>query len=333
MALDPQIEVILGLAKKANLPEVWQLTPDQGREQYLTRVNKLKFSEPIFHAEDRRIAGPGSHIALRIYTPRELKTGEKLPVLMWFHGGGFVIGSLETHDSVCRMLANRADCIVVSVDYRLAPEAKFPAAVEDCEAALKWVALHAVEFGGDSNCIAVGGDSAGANLATVIAILARDAAHPKLAFQLLLYPCVAPEPETASHHKFKEGYVLSRNSITWFYKQYLRSGKDVNDFRFAPLVHDDLAGLPPSLIIVAGYDPLRDEGIEYARKLIEAGNRVQLSNYEGMVHGFYLMGGVVDAARRAVDESAQAMCEAFDGVRGIDRKISKNNVKQGRQMT
>ncbi len=120
-------------------------------------------------------------------------------------------------------------------------------------------------------------------------ILARDAAHPKLVFQLLIYPCVAPEPETPSHHKFKEGYVLSRNSITWFYKQYLRSGKDVNDFRFAPLLLDDLSGLPPALVIVAGYDPLRDEGIEYARKLIEAGNRVKLSNYEGMVHGFYLM--------------------------------------------
>lgn len=323
MALDPQVEILLGLARKANLPEVWQLTPDQGREQYLARVNKLKFSETIFRAEDRRIAGPGSDIALRIYTPREIKTGEKLPVLVWLHGGGFVIGSLETHDSVCRMLANQADCIVVAVDYRLAPESKFPAAVEDCQAALKWVALHAVEFGGDASCIAVGGDSAGANLATVIAILARDAAHPKLAFQLLIYPCTAPEPETASHHKFKEGYVLSRNSITWFYRQYLRSGKDVKDFRFAPLVHDDLSGLPPSLIIVAGYDPLRDEGIEYARKLIEAGNRVRLSNYEGMVHGFYLMGGAVDAARRAVAESAEAMRETFDGVRGIDRKLAK----------
>jgi acetyl esterase len=323
MALDPQVEIILGLAKKANLPEIWQLTPDQGREQYLMRVNKLKFNEPIFRTEDRRIAGPGSHIPIRIYTPSEIKTGEKLPVLMWFHGGGFVIGSLETHDSVCRMLANQADCIVVAVDYRLAPESKFPAAVEDCEAALKWVALHAVEFGGDSSCIAVGGDSAGANLATVIAILARDAAHPKLAFQLLIYPCTAPEPETASHHKFKEGYVLSRNSITWFYRQYLRSGKDVKDFRFAPLILDDLSGLPPALIIVAGYDPLRDEGIEYAKKLIEAGNRVQLSNYQGMVHGFYLMGGAVDAARRAVTESAEAMRETFDSVRGIDRKLSK----------
>ena len=278
MALDPQIEILLGLAKKANLPEVWQLTPDQGREQYLTRVNKLKFGEPIFRTEDRRIPGPGSDIPIRIYTPRELKTAEKLPVLMWFHGGGFVIGSLETHDSVCRMLANKAECIVVSVDYRLAPESRFPAAVEDSQAALKWVALHAVEFGGNASCMAVGGDSAGANLATVMAILARDAAHPKLVFQLLIYPCVAPEPETASHHKFKEGYILSRNSITWFYKQYLRGGKDSNDFRFAPLLLDDLSGLPPSLIIVAGYDPLRDEGIDSAKRLIEAGNRVRLSN-------------------------------------------------------
>ena len=323
MALDRQIEFLLGLTKEANLPEVWQLTPDQGREQYASRVNRLKVSEPIFRTEDRRIPGPGNDIALRIYTPRELGTAEKLPVLMWFHGGGFVIGSLETHDSACRMLANGADCIVVSVDYRLAPEHRFPAAVEDCQAATKWVALHAGEFGGDAARIAVGGDSAGANLATVIAILARDAAHPKLAFQLLVYPCVAPEPETASHHKFKEGYILSRNSITWFYRQYLRSAKDEKDFRFAPLLLDDLSGIPPALVIVAGFDPLRDEGIEYARRLIEAGNRVRLSNYEGMVHGFYLMGGAVDAARRAVAESAGALREAFDGVPGIDRGISK----------
>lgn len=323
MALDPQIEILLGLAKKANLPEVWQLTPDQGREQYLTRVNKLKFGEPIFRTEDRRIPGPGSDIPIRIYTPRELKTSEKLPVLIWFHGGGFVIGSLETHDSVCRMLANQADCLVVSVDYRLAPESPFPAAVEDCRAAMKWVALHAVEFGGDGVCMAVGGDSAGANLATVMAILARNAAHPKLVFQLLIYPCVAPEPETPSHHKFKEGYILSRNSITWFYRQYLRNKKDVNDFRFAPLLLDDLSGLPQSLIIVAGYDPLRDEGIDYAKRLIESGNKVRLSNYEGMVHGFYLMGGAVDAAKRAVAESAATMRQAFDDARGIDRYISK----------
>jgi acetyl esterase len=323
MSLDPQVQVLLDLAKKAALPEVWQLTPHQGREQYLTRVNKLKFNDTILRTEDRRIPGPGSDIAIRIYTPRELKPSEKMPILIWYHGGGFVIGSLDTHDSACRMLANQADCLVVSVDYRLAPEYKFPAGVEDCQAAMKWVALHAVEFGGDPACIAVGGDSAGANLATVMAILARDAAHPKLVFQLLIYPCVAPEPETGSHHKFKEGYVLSRNSITWFYKQYLRTGKDAKDFRFAPLIHDDLSSLPPSLILVAGYDPLRDEGIEYAKRLIEAGNRVRLTNYEGMVHGFFLMGGALDASRRAVAESAAALKEGFDSARGIDRKLTK----------
>ena len=323
MALDPQVQILLDLARKAALPEVWQLTPDQGREQYATRVNKLKFNESILRTEDRRIPGPGCDIPIRIYTPRELKSGEKLPVLLWFHGGGFVIGSIDTHDSACRMLANKADCLVVSVDYRLAPEHKFPAGVEDCQAAMKWMALHAVEFGGDASCMAVGGDSAGGNLAAVMAILARDAAHPKLVFQLLIYPCIAPEPETGSHYKFKEGYILTRKSITWFYKQYLRSGKDVNDFRFAPLMHDDLSALPPALIIVAGYDPLRDEGIDYAKKLIEAGNRVRLSNYEGMVHGFYLMGGVLDAAKRAVAESADALREAFNDARGIDRKLTK----------
>ncbi len=322
MPLDPQIEFVIGLVKKANAPEFWQLTPDQAREQYLLRVAKLAVKEQIFRAEDRRISGPGSHIPIRIYTPREAKPGEKFPMLLWFHGGGFVIGSLDTHDSVCRMLANQADCIVVSVDYRLAPEHKFPAAVEDCEAALKWVALHAAEFGADARAIAVGGDSAGANLATVVAILARDAGHPKLAFQLLIYPCAAPEPETPSHYKFAEGYVLSRNTVTWFFKLYQRSRADSNDFRFAPLIADDLANLPPALVLVAGYDPLRDEGVDYAKRLIDAGNRVRLVNYEGMIHGFILMGGAVDAAKRAVAESAQALREAFAGTRAVEEKSS-----------
>lgn len=321
MALDPQIEFVIGLVKKANAPEFWQLTPDQAREQYLLRVAKLAVKEPIFRVEDRRIPGPGSDIGLRIYTPRAAGTAEKLPVLVWFHGGGFVIGNLDTHDSACRMLANQADCLVVAVDYRLAPEHKFPAAVEDCAAALGWVAAHAAEIGGDATRIAVGGDSAGANLATVVAILARDAGHPRIAFQLLIYPCTAPEPETASQHKFAEGYVLTRKTMTWFYGQYLRSRRDENDFRFAPLVADDLSNLPPALVLVAGYDPLRDEGVDYARRLIESGNSVRLSNYEGMIHGFYLMGGVVDAAKRAVAESAQHLREAFAPPSG-DRNTS-----------
>lgn len=311
MPLDPQAQYVIDLVKKANAPEFWQLTPQQAREQYRLRVDKLKVREPIHRTEDRRIPGPGSHLPLRIYHPREPKPGEKLPVLVWYHGGGFVIGDLETHDSACRLLANQADCIVVAVDYRLAPEYKFPAAVDDSEAALRWVALHAAEFGGDAGRLAVGGDSAGGNLAAVVAILARNAGHPKLAFQLLIYPATAPEPETPSHRRFAEGYVLSRNNIVWFYKQYLRSPKDANDFRYAPLVADDLSNLPPALVLVAGYDPLRDEGVDYAKRLIEAGNRIRLANYEGMIHGFYLMGGAVDAARRAVAESAQMLRAAF----------------------
>ncbi len=311
MPLDPQVQAVLDAAKKANVAELWQLTPHDARAEYLRRTNRLKIDVDIHRFEDREIDGPAGQIPIRIYTPREPKPNEKLPVLVWYHGGGYVIGDLDTHDSVCRALANEADCIVVAVDYRLAPEHKFPAAVDDCEAALKWVAKHAPEINADGARIAVGGDSAGGNLATVVSILARDAGFPNIVFQLLIYPVTAPEPETKSHHAFAEGYLLTRKTITWFFTHYIRSSKDTKDFRYAPLEADDLSSLPPALIIVAGYDPLRDEGVEYAEAMIHAGNRVRLSNYEGMVHGFYLMGGMVDASRRAVSESAAMLREAF----------------------
>jgi acetyl esterase/lipase len=311
MSLDPQAELIINLVKQAGLPEFWQLTPPQAREQYAQRVKRSELKESIHRTEDRRIPGLAGDIPIRIYWPRAAKAAELFPVLMWFHGGGFVIGDLDTHDSACRLLANQSDCMVVAVDYRLAPEFKFPAAVEDCYAATRWVALHAQEIGADPLRIAVGGDSAGANLATVMAILARNDGHPKLVFQLLVYPCVAPEPETPSHRKFADGYLLTRNNIVWFYKQYLRNQRDKQDFRFAPLVADDLSNLPPALVFVAGYDPLRDEGVEYVKRLIEAGNRVTLANYEGMVHGFILAGGVLDAAKHAIAESSAALKGAF----------------------
>ena len=311
MPLDPQAETIIGLVKQAGLPEFWQLTPDQAREQFASRVQKMEARESIHRSRDQRIPGPASDIPVRIYWPREANADELFPVLLWFHGGGFVIGDLNTHDSACRLLANQADCMVVAVHYRLAPEFKFPAAVEDSHAALRWLALHGREIGADPDRIAVGGDSAGANLATVMTILARDEGYPKLAFQLLIYPCTAPEPEMPSHHKFAEGYLLTRNNIVWFYKHYLRTQRDIKDFRFAPLVAEDLSNLPPALLLVAGYDPLRDEGVAYAQRLIEAGNRVTLVNYEGMIHGFILAGGVLDAAKRAIAKSAAALREAF----------------------
>jgi acetyl esterase len=311
MPLDPQAELVIGLVKQSGAPEFWQLTPEQAREQYQLRVAKLATREPVFRAFDRRIPGAGSDLTVRVYQPREAKPGERLPVLLWFHGGGFVIGNLDTHDHACRALASQADCLVVAVDYRLAPEFRFPAAVDDCMAALRWMALNATQIGGDPRRIALGGDSAGGNLAAVCAILARNEGHPGVAFQLLIYPCTAPEPETASHRKFAEGYLLTRNNITWFYRQYVRSAKEFYDFRFAPLVTEDLSNLPPALVLVAGYDPLRDEGVEYAKRLIESGNRVTLVSYEGMVHGFLLMGGAVDAAQHALTQSSAAVKQAF----------------------
>ena len=317
MSLDPQAEHVLGLVRNAGLPELWQLTPQQAREQYLMRVAKLATKEQIHRIHDRRIPGAGQDIPLRVYEPRAARPGERFPVLVWFHGGGFVIGNLDSHDHACRVLATQADCMVVAVDYRLAPESKFPAAVDDCLAVVRWLALHAAELGGDPARITVGGDSAGGNLAAVCAILARNEGYPNLAFQLLIYPCTAPEPETPSHRKFAEGHLLTRNTITWFYKQYVRSPKEFYDFRFAPLVAEDLSNLPPALVLVAGYDPLRDEGVDYAKRLIEAGNRVTLVNYEGMIHGFLLMGAAVDAAKHALAESASALKAAFAANRRI----------------
>ncbi len=311
MSLDPQARALLDAAKASGAPEMWELTPDQARAEYLRRTERVRADVDIYRVEDRQISGPVQPIKVRVYTPQVSQEQASLPVLVWYHGGGFVIGDLDSHDSACRALANQTECLVVAVDYRLAPEHKFPGAVEDCEAALHWVAAHATELGGDPGRIAVGGDSAGGNLAAVMALLAREKGGPKLCFQLLIYPCVAPEPETPSHHQFAEGYLLTRKTITWFFKQYLRSSKDTLDPRYAPLEEKDLSSLPPSLVIVAGFDPLRDEGVDYAKALIDAGNKVTLSNYEGMIHGFYLMGGMIDKANQAIEESARHLREAF----------------------
>ena len=227
--LDPQAKAILEAARNAALPEMWQLTPDQGREQYKLRIAKLGAkNEPIHAAETLRIDEDDRALRIRVYKPREIMIGEHLPGLLWFHGGGFVIGDLDTHDSVCRRLSRLAECVVVSVDYRLAPESKFPAAVDDAMAALRWVARHGERIGVDAARLAVGGDSAGGNLAAVCAILARNEGYPKLAHQLLIYPCTAPEPETPSHHKFAEGHLLTRKTINQS-KTFVRLRKAIAD--------------------------------------------------------------------------------------------------------
>jgi acetyl esterase len=235
--------------------------------------------------------------------------GEKpLPVVVYFHGGGWVIGSIETHDAPCRELANRSGAIVVSVEYRMAPEHPFPAAPEDCYAATAWVADHAAEFGGDPARLAVAGDSAGGNLAAVVALMTRERNGPPLRFQLLIYPAVDARMGYASIDENSTGYFLTKADMHWFYGHY---GADPSDWRASPLLAPDHSGLPPALVLTAEYDPLRDEGEAYARKLQEAGVPVTLRRYDGQIHGFTIMTAAVDRACEAVNQAAADLRQAL----------------------
>jgi len=310
MAVDPQIQYVLDLVKKAGYPDYWQLDPVTARRQFEQTAPILDVRPlPVHRVADLTLPGPGGSLAVRGYTPRA--SDQPLPILLWYHGGGFVIGSVNSYDAICRYLCLHADCIVLSVDYRLAPEHPFPAAVEDCFAALNWAAEHAVELGGDPTRLAVAGDSAGGNLATVCSLLARDAGGPALALQLLIYPGTAAEPESASHHRFAEGYILSRKSILWFYRHYLPDSAARKDFRYAPLLAENLSGLPPTLLILADHDPLYDEGRAYGERLQSAGNQIEMVDYPGMVHAFYSMSNAVNAAKDALQRSAKALRKAF----------------------
>jgi acetyl esterase len=264
--------------------------------------------EPVAQVENRRIPGPAGEIPVRVYRP---EARGALPALCYFHGGGFVLCNLETHDGVCRSLANAARCAVVSVDYRLAPEHPFPAAPEDCYAATRWVAEQGGEIGVDASRIAVGGDSAGGNLTAVVAQMARDRRGPRLAYQLLVYPVTDARFDTASYRDNAEGYFLTTAMMKWFWKKYLADAADALHPYASPLRAKDLAGLPPGLCITAEYDPLRDEGEAYAARLREAGVPVATSRYDGMFHGFFGMGALLDQGRTAVAEAAEALRKAL----------------------
>jgi acetyl esterase len=311
--LDPQVAAVLENIRLAGNPEYWQMSPAQARDWHNRKSGILDVApEPVHAVDDRIVPADEAAVPVRIYTPRP--SNSPLPVLVWLHGGGHVVGSLTSYDALCRKLALSADCIVVSVDYRLAPEHKFPAGVIDSFAALEWVGRHAADFGGDPGRIAIGGDSAGGNLAAVCAILARDAGGPSLVFQLLVYPRTAPDEDSPSHHALAEGYMLTRKVILWFHGHYRSSDSDRQDFRYAPLIASDLSQLPPTLIVVGEYDPLRDDGIAYAARLRDAGNEVELADYAGMVHPFFSMGGAVDAGRRAMVQATDALRRIFGEV-------------------
>nr|MBA2682608.1 alpha/beta hydrolase [Ktedonobacteraceae bacterium] len=267
---------------------------------------------------DRRILGPGGTIPVRIYTP---EGDGPFPLLVYFHGGGWVLSNVDTHDMLCRKLTNRADCIVVSVDYRLAPEHKFPAAVEDSYAATSWVAEHASELNGDATRLAVGGDSAGGNLAAVTTQLARERGGPSIFFQFLIYPATDQYPTSMQRKSFienGEGYFLTNEGMRRFLNHYLERPEQGRDPRFAPLLAKDLSGLPPALVVTAEYDPLLDEGELYAKRLQEAGVPVTLKRYDGMIHGFFSMAGVIDQSNTAIDETGGILRRAFE-IKKIDR--------------
>ncbi|MGQ0620927.1 MAG: alpha/beta hydrolase [Panacagrimonas sp.] len=265
-------------------------------------------TEKIASVDNRRIPGAAGDIAVRIYTP---EGAGPFPVLSYFHGGGWVLGDLDGYDPLCRELCGGASCVVVSVEYRLAPEHKFPAAPEDCVAAVKWVAANAVSLKGDASRLAVGGDSAGGNLAAVVAQRLRDENGPRLCAQLLIYPCTQLVGSTPSMIENAEGYLLERKDMEWFAGHYLNSPADGRSINASPAFATSLAGLAPALVITAEFDPLRDEGEAYGDAMRKAGVDVTVSRYDGAIHAFFSFFGIMEPGRRAVDEAIRWLREQF----------------------
>lgn len=298
----------------SNAPEVWELSMTEIRildREFIAQASINTEPVPLYSVENREIPGVAGTIPVRIYTPREVDKDTPFPILVFFHGGSWVISDLDTHDYPCRSLCKEADCIVVSVDYRLAPEHKFPAAVEDVFAATQWVAQNASTFGGDPARIAVGGDCVGGNLSAVVTQQALANGSPKLIFQLLLYPNIYIAPKCPSRETFGQGYLLTKEIMEWGKNHYLNSEADLLDHRASPELAEDLSGLPPALIITAGFDPVVDEGSDYAKKLRAAGVEVEYTCYEDMVHGFILMPDVTEGAQKALAQCATALRRAF----------------------
>jgi acetyl esterase len=315
MALHPQIAAVLERTARSALPQHWAVPVHVARRIYRDTRSALAPHAPEV-AEARLIVAQGAAqpLALRAYRPAGTAREEPLAALVFYHGGGWTIGDLDTHDVLCRQLANQARCAVLSVEYRLAPEHPFPAAVDDCRAALEYAARHGAELGIDAERIAVGGDSAGGNLAAVVALLARDAGGPAIRHQLLIYPATDQRAASESHRRNGAGYLLTRESIECFRRYYLPRQDDWLDWRASPLLAESLAGLPPAFVLTAGYDPLLDEGRAYAERLAREGVEVAYREYGDMVHGFILMGGAVARANEAVQECAGALRRAFERV-------------------
>ncbi len=298
--LHPEARALINLIEEKGFPPTHTLTPVEARRVYQERrVYSQPAPPPVFEIRDLQASGPHGPIALRLYKP---SAAANLPVLVYFHGGGWVIGDLETHDVLCRELANLSGCAVVAVDYRMGPEHLFPAAVDDCFAATVWVRDQAASLGLDASRLAVGGDSAGGNLAAVVALMAGDAA-PSLAikYQLLIYPATDMRQLTPSIQTNGQGYLLTKDTMDYFQGHYSGGDEAVYaNWRASPLLAASHANLPPALVLTAGFDPLRDEGLAYAQKMSDAGSRATHISFERQIHGFITMGRVIDEANVAV---------------------------------
>ena len=306
MPLDPQVEAVLEQRAALGQPPLDTLTPAQARAN--AEANPLTTGPDVGRVEDRTIQGPAGEIPVRIYTPSG--TGP-FPTFVYFHGGGWVLGTLDMSDATCRNLCVGGECITISVDYRLAPEAKFPAAADDSFAVVQWVSAHASDIGAKAGNIAVGGGSAGGNLAAVVCLMARDRGGPSLAFQLLVVPVTDRNFDTESYRQNAEGYGLTRGGMIWYWDHYLNSPSEASDPYAAPLQARDLSGLPAALVLTAEFDPLRDEGEAYAHRLEAAGVPTTCIRYDGMVHGFFGMNDSVDKAREAVTNASSVLRDAF----------------------
>jgi len=305
MPLESATAAILAHIAEEGAPELYEMAIAESRSMY--REMQPDLPEIVVHSvEDLMIDGPAGAIPVRIYRP----SAAPAPVHVHFHGGGWVIGDLDTHDRDCREICVGADCIVVAVDYRLAPEHIFPAAPEDCYAALCWATANLDSLCALPGAVSVGGDSAGGNLAAAVALMARDRNGPAIAMQLLIYPVTDATMESGSYRDNADGYLLSRTMMSWFWDHYCPDLALRADPLASPITAEDLAGLPPALVMTAEFDPLRDEGEAYAERLIAAGVEVEVRRFDGLIHGFFSQAGMIEAAREGVELAVKALRKA-----------------------
>ncbi len=306
MPLDPQVIKVMEQVAALGFPAAHTVSPAEARANAQKRPRAP--GPEVARVENRTIPSPDGAVPVRIYTP---EGDGPFPILAWYHGGGWVVGDLESADGTARNLCVGGQCVVVSVDYRLAPETKFPGPAEDCWAATTWAVDNASSINGDPSRLAVGGDSSGGNLAAAMCLMAADRNGPEIALQLLVYPVTDVNFDTASYGENAEGYSLTKTTMQWYWEHYLSSEEDAANPYAAPLQAKSLAGQPSALVITAEFDPLRDEGEAYAKRLQEAGVETTATRYDGMIHGFFSMGAVVDKGQQAVDEASAALRNAF----------------------